>query len=37
VLLNGNHAEIAKWREQQSLERTRARQSSPHSPNADAR
>jgi len=25
VLLNGNHAEIARWREQQSIERTRER------------
>lgn len=31
VLLNGNHAEIARWREQQSLERTNARRSNSES------
>jgi tRNA (guanine37-N1)-methyltransferase len=25
ILLSGNHGEIAKWREQQSLERTQQR------------
>ena len=29
VLLSGNHGEIARWREEQSLERTRLRRGSP--------
>lgn len=29
ILLNGNHGEIAKWRERESLERTRRRRGSP--------
>ncbi len=29
ILLSGNHGEIARWREQQSLERTRQRRGSP--------
>lgn len=35
VLLSGNHGEIARWREQQSLERTRQRRGESTKPAAD--
>lgn len=35
ILLSGNHGEIARWREQQSLERTRQRRGESTKPAAD--